>query len=54
MWDYFGKCMKGERHKERGMLCQDRMAYRQKGTIQVAALVDGASKKDESISRKTW
>lgn len=41
--------MKGERHKERGMLCQDRMAYRQKGTIQAAALVDGTSKRDESI-----
>lgn len=49
MWDYFGKCMKGERHKEKGLLCQDRMAYRQKGSIQAAALVDGASKKDESI-----
>lgn len=48
-WFYEKKCMRGIRHKERGMLCQDRAAYLEGEQIQVAALVDGISQTDKSV-----
>lgn len=49
LWQYEAKCITGRRHREKGLLCQDRVAYREKGQHQVIVLVDGIGKTDRNI-----
>ena len=46
LWTWYGAYKEGERHKERNMQCQDRMAYRENGHRQAIAMVDGVGETD--------
>ncbi|WP_418473988.1 protein phosphatase 2C domain-containing protein [Frisingicoccus sp.] len=49
LWKYYSKCIKGEGHKERDMLCQDRVLYKTMDHRQAIVLVDGIGQTDTNI-----
>lgn len=49
LWKCYSRCVRGAGHREKGMLCQDRVAYSQKGSRQSIALVDGVGKTDRNV-----
>lgn len=49
LWEYYGKCITGKRHREKEMLCQDRWAYKQKEARQAIALIDGIGHTDKNV-----
>ncbi len=48
-WKCYMQSMKGKHHKDRNMLCQDRVAYKEKGSLQSIVLVDGIGDTDINI-----
>lgn len=49
LWKCYAQCVKGKRHQEKNMLCQDRVAYQQKGNRQAIVLIDGIGSTDRNI-----
>ena len=40
-WNCYWWCQEGEDHRSRNLMCQDRVAYKEKGSKQAIAIVDG-------------
>lgn len=40
-WNCYWRCQEGEHHRSQNLVCQDRAAYKEKGSRQAIAIVDG-------------
>lgn len=49
LWKFCGYTETGKNHKERNLLCQDRISYQSNGEVQAIALVDGIGQTDKNI-----
>lgn len=49
-WEMQGELCRGTRHEKEGLLCQDRIFYRESDHLQAIALADGISKSNISVT----